>query len=181
MSNHSFLLSNISVWMYCSHTPATFYRLRSCFDQHWEVSYDFIFRVSHRPALFFLPTAWNCYLRCLFQSERQRRERNEIKWITRLETAAETRHQTHFVFILPHWVQLCLCLWRAPCLSSQCPFPWPCYWHWTVIHRISEQIGFSDHWLRDRLRPEESRMMSDHHPQCSITNTRNMLNELNLA
>lgn len=41
--------------MYCSHTPATFYRLRSCFDQHWEVSYDFILRVSHRPALFFYP------------------------------------------------------------------------------------------------------------------------------
>lgn len=76
-----------------------------------------------------------------------------------LQTAAETRHQTHFLFILPQWVQLSLCLWRAPCLLSQRPFPWPSCWHLTVIHRLSEQIGFSDRWLGDWLELDQSRMI----------------------
>lgn len=44
---------------------------------------------------------------------------------------------------------LTVSLWRAARLSSQCPFPWPCYWHGLVIHLLSDQITFCDHWLRD--------------------------------
>lgn len=43
---------------------------------------------------------------------------------------------------------LTVSLWRAACLSSQCPFPWPCYWHGLVSHLLSDQITFCDHWLR---------------------------------
>lgn len=91
MSNHTFLLSNISVRMCCSHTPATFCRLKSRFDQHWEMSCDFTFRVSHICGQFsfcFLNPAGFCIILLtllLFQSQRERQEqkldkRNKKTW-----------------------------------------------------------------------------------------------------
>lgn len=157
MFNRSPSLNNISVRMYCSHTPATFYRLQESLRSTPRNDLRFHFQglAIAVPSSIFFKKPWRCQLCCYF-GQRVKRRKNEINWIIRLETAAETRHQTHFVFILPHRVQPSLCLWRAPCLPSQRPFPWPRYWHWTVMHRLSEQIGFSDHWLRDRLGPGQS-------------------------
>lgn len=68
MSNHSFLLNSISVRMYCSHTPATFYGT--------EASCDFTFRVSHSFDQFcFLTSCMKLLSLLSFQSGTQQRDK----------------------------------------------------------------------------------------------------------
>lgn len=111
----------IGVWTCSSHTPAAFY-----------MQPRFIVGVS---------AAGMCY-RCYFSQGDKRKKMGKNWEKMRQLVRADPR------------LALCLhcltvSLWRAACLSSQCPFPWPCYWHGLVIHLLSDQITFCDHWLRD--------------------------------
>lgn len=151
-SNHSFLLNSISVRMCCSHPPATFYRP--------EVSYDFNFKVSHSFDQFHCLTSCMKLLSLLVlqygtQSAKEKNEWDKLNNKTQRSCWNQTPDS---LFVCT--TSLCLSVWRAPCPPSQCPFPWPRHWHWIVIRHLSEEITFSNHWLRDQLRPDQSSIIS---------------------
>lgn len=152
ISNHSFLLNSISVRMCCSHTPVTFYRP--------EVSHDFNFKVSHSFDQFHCLTLCMKLLSLLlFQSSTQKaKEKNEWDKLNYKTQDSCWNQIPDSLFV--YTTSLFLSVWRAPCPPSQCPFPWPRHWHWIVIHHLFEEIKFSNHWLRDQLKPAQSSIFS---------------------
>lgn len=109
-----------------------------CLNHHRETSCDFTIRINYSCDYFyfyFLNTAYHMTLLSLprFFFWREPREK---KWDKpNSKTWDSCWNQTPDSVCV---YTVSLCLWRAFCPPSQPPFPWPCYWHWTVICRLSE-------------------------------------------